>query len=51
MKLKKTLGITAACLIAFGANAKEFRSSDVHNNDDYPTVTAVKPTVVPRIVN
>lgn len=42
MKLKRTLVSVAVCLIAFGANAKEFRSSDIHNNDDYPTVTAVK---------
>lgn len=30
-----------AC-IGFAAHAVEFRSSDVHNSDDYPTVAAVK---------
>lgn len=36
--------ITAAALAAFtfAAQAAEFRSSDVHNSDDYPTVAAVK---------
>ncbi|MET0311007.1 MAG: TRAP transporter substrate-binding protein [Burkholderiaceae bacterium] len=35
---------TAAALaaFAFAAQATEFRSSDVHNSDDYPTVAAVK---------
>jgi TRAP-type C4-dicarboxylate transport system substrate-binding protein len=28
--------------MAFGAMATEFRSSDVHNSDEYPTVAAVK---------
>jgi tripartite ATP-independent transporter DctP family solute receptor len=32
----------AAALAAFGAQAVEFRSADVHNSDDYPTVAAVK---------
>jgi len=34
----------ALALLAFSANthAVELRSSDVHNSDDYPTVTAVK---------
>jgi len=41
MKLKITLAALAATL-AFGASAAEFRSSDVHNSDDYPTVAAVK---------
>ena len=36
-----TLAVAAA-LVAFGAQAKEFRSADVHNSDDYPTVAAVK---------
>ena len=42
MKLKKTLVSLAACVLAFNVSAKEFRSSDIHNNDDYPTVAAVK---------
>ena len=41
MKLKTTLAALSATL-AFGAYATEFRSSDVHNSDDYPTVAAVK---------
>ena len=41
MKLKTTLAALSATL-AFGAHATEFRSSDVHNSDDYPTVAAVK---------
>jgi tripartite ATP-independent transporter DctP family solute receptor len=32
----------AAALAAFGAQAVELRSADVHNSDDYPTVAAVK---------
>ncbi|WP_298232256.1 TRAP transporter substrate-binding protein [uncultured Azohydromonas sp.] len=32
----------AAALVALGAQAKELRSADVHNSDDYPTVAAVK---------
>ncbi|NML18819.1 TRAP transporter substrate-binding protein [Azohydromonas caseinilytica] len=31
-----------ATLTVLGAQAKEFRSADVHNSDDYPTVAAVK---------
>lgn len=35
--------LAAAAALAFGAaQATEFRSSDVHNADDYPTVAAVK---------
>lgn len=41
MKTKITLAATCA-LLACAANATEFRSSDVHNSDDYPTVAAVK---------
>jgi tripartite ATP-independent transporter DctP family solute receptor len=41
MKLRFTLTVLAASL-ALAANATEFRSSDVHNADDYPTVAAVK---------
>jgi tripartite ATP-independent transporter DctP family solute receptor len=32
----------AAAVFALGAEATEFRSADVHNADDYPTVAAVK---------
>ena len=45
MKLQKTLLAMAAALAALSAGmaqATEFKSSDVHNSDDYPTVTAVK---------
>ncbi len=42
MKATRTL-IAAAILAAAGASqAVEFRSADVHNSDDYPTVAAVK---------
>ena len=41
MKIQTTAAALAA-LFALGAQAKEFRSSDVHNSDDYPTVAAVK---------
>jgi len=40
--MKKTLAGAAFLAMACTANAKEFRSSDIHNSDDYPTVTAVK---------
>ena len=36
------LAAAAAALLACSAHATEFRSSDVHNSDDYPTVAAVK---------
>jgi tripartite ATP-independent transporter DctP family solute receptor len=39
---KKLSLAVAAALAAFGAQAVEFRSADVHNSDDYPTVAAVK---------
>ena len=44
MKIKKTLfAVAAALAIApLAAQATEFRSSDIHNSDDYPTVVAVK---------
>ena len=42
MKLKKTVLGSAIVLLACAAHATEFRSSDVHNSDDYPTVAAVK---------
>ena len=35
------LALTAGAL-SFAANARELRSADVHNADDYPTVAAVK---------
>jgi tripartite ATP-independent transporter DctP family solute receptor len=42
---KKTLlalAAAVACLAGTAAHAVEFRSSDVHNADDYPTVAAVR---------
>jgi TRAP-type C4-dicarboxylate transport system substrate-binding protein len=42
MKLQHTLIALAAAAFACGAQAIEFRSADVHNSDDYPTVAAVK---------
>lgn len=42
MKFKKTLLSCALVAASFGANAIEFRSADVHNSDEYPTVAAVK---------
>lgn len=41
MKLQPALIALAACA-AFSAQATEFRSADIHNADDYPTVAAVK---------
>ena len=41
MKIQRTL-IAGAVLLAGTAQAAEFRSADVHNSDDYPTVAAVK---------
>ncbi|MGC3983670.1 MAG: TRAP transporter substrate-binding protein [Pseudorhodoferax sp.] len=38
----KTLLALAASALALSAQAVEFRSADVHNSDDYPTVAAVK---------
>ncbi|MFT3734449.1 MAG: TRAP transporter substrate-binding protein [Rhodocyclaceae bacterium] len=38
-KLAASLAIAG---LAFGVQAEEFKSADVHNSDDYPTVTAVK---------
>ena len=38
--------LAAAALASFAATpalATEFRSADVHNADDYPTVAAVRP--------
>jgi tripartite ATP-independent transporter DctP family solute receptor len=42
MKYTRHLIALAAGLCAMAANAVEFRSADVHNSDDYPTVAAVK---------
>ncbi len=36
------LALTLACSAAMPALAAEFRSADVHNSDDYPTVAAVR---------
>ncbi|WP_439606769.1 TRAP transporter substrate-binding protein [Hydrogenophaga sp.] len=41
MNFKPALTIVAACA-AFSVQATEFRSADIHNADDYPTVAAVK---------
>jgi len=43
MKPTRTLAAAAAALLmAAAAQATEFRSADIHNADDYPTVVAVK---------
>ena len=44
MKTFKQLAIAAAlaAMAAATAHATEFRSADIHNSDDYPTVLAVK---------
>jgi len=42
MTRNKTLLALAASAFALSAQAVEFRSADVHNSDDYPTVAAVK---------
>lgn len=39
---KTTLIALAAAACCLGAQARDFRSADVHNSDDYPTVAAVK---------
>lgn len=41
MKLKTTL-LAMAAAFALTAHAVEFRSADIHNSDEYPTVLAVK---------
>lgn len=41
MKFQRLL-LAAAALFGLQARAVEFRSSDVHNSDDYPTVAAVR---------
>ena len=42
MKYARHLTALAASACALSAQAVEFRSADVHNSDDYPTVAAVK---------
>jgi tripartite ATP-independent transporter DctP family solute receptor len=42
MKYTRHLIALAAGVCAMAANAVEFRSADVHNSDEYPTVAAVK---------
>ncbi|MET3441193.1 tripartite ATP-independent transporter DctP family solute receptor [Variovorax paradoxus] len=42
MKYNRHLIALAAGVCAMAANAIEFRSADVHNSDEYPTVAAVK---------
>ncbi len=42
MKIQKTLLATACALLPLAGFATEFRSADIHNADDYPTVVAVK---------
>ena len=42
MKYTRHLIALAVGACAMAANAVEFRSADVHNSDDYPTVAAVK---------
>lgn len=42
MKYTRHLVALAASACAMAANAVEFRSADVHNSDEYPTVAAVK---------
>ena len=42
MKLAPTILAAAMAALSLAANAAEFKSADIHNSDDYPTVTAVK---------
>ena len=42
IRITKLAAALAFAGFAFGATAEEFKSADVHNSDDYPTVTAVK---------
>lgn len=42
MKLVPTALAAALVAMSFAAHAAEFKSADIHNSDDYPTVTAVK---------
>lgn len=41
-RIVSALALCAGVAFAAGAQAREFRSADVHNADDYPTVAAVK---------
>ena len=52
MKLKTSL-LALAAAFAVGAQAAEFRSADIHNADDYPTVVAVRhmSSVLERLSN
>jgi tripartite ATP-independent transporter DctP family solute receptor len=52
MNFKSSL-LALAAMLTFGAQAAEFRSADIHNSDDYPTVVAVKhmSTVLERLSN
>ena len=36
------IAVAIAAAVSFSAHAVEFRSADIHNADDYPTVLAVK---------
>jgi len=42
MKFVPTLLAAAVAALSLAAHAAEFKSADIHNSDDYPTVTAVK---------
>lgn len=42
MKLVPTILATAVAVLSLTAHATEFKSADIHNSDDYPTVTAVR---------
>ncbi|ARV18413.1 2,3-diketo-L-gulonate-binding periplasmic protein YiaO [Curvibacter sp. AEP1-3] len=42
MKLVPTVLAAAVTALSLAAHAAEFKSADIHNSDDYPTVTAVK---------
>jgi len=42
MKFVPTIVAAAVAALSMTAHAAEFKSADIHNSDDYPTVTAVK---------
>lgn len=42
MKFVPTILAAAVAALSLTAHAAEFKSADIHNSDDYPTVTAVK---------
>ena len=46
MKLNALI-LAAAAALAFQAQATEFRSSDVHNSDDYPTAVSYTHLTLP----